>query len=84
MTSLMAYKYARRIFENEFPGAYQSLNLQGIFHYELTNILELLSPLVCGLDQNDTHLRAELVALIADYLQQDELSLLLTRKHRFE
>jgi hypothetical protein len=80
MTGLKAYKYARGIFEKEFPLAYGILDAKGIVYYEITNILELVEPLICGLDENDSDLRAELIQLIADYLQQDESSLLLIRK----
>ena len=79
----MAYTYVRGIFELEFPRAYKSFNTQGTLRYELTNILELAEPMLCGLNENDTYLRAELITLIADYLQQDELSLLLTRRGGF-
>jgi hypothetical protein len=75
-----AYQYARGIFEQEFPRAYEILDAKGIVYYELTNILELVEPLISGLNENDLDLRAELILLIADYLQQDESSLLLIRK----
>lgn len=80
MTSFRAYIYARGIFEQEFPRAYEILESKGIVYYELTSILELVEPLICGLDENDSDLRSELIILIADYLQQDESSLLLIRK----
>jgi len=80
MTGSKAYQYAHGIFEREFPLAFEILDAKGIVYYELTSILELVEPLICGLDENDTDLRTELIQLISDYLQQDESSLLLIRK----
>jgi hypothetical protein len=70
MTNSIAYDYVKLVLEEEFFAVYLRFSNNGILHYELTNILELCSPLVRGLDEDDRFLRYEVIGTIADYLQE--------------
>lgn len=70
MTDSTAYDYLKLVLEEEFFGVYLRFLNNGILHYELTNILELCSPLMQGLDEDDRFLRYEVIGTIADYLQE--------------
>ena len=70
MTESIAYDYLRLVLEEEFLPVYLRFSNLGILHYELTNIQELCSPLLRGLDDDDRFLRYEVVGTIADYLQE--------------
>lgn len=71
MTDSIAYKYLKLVLEEEFPGVYQHFSNDGILHYELTNLLEICSPLILGLQEDDRFLRYEIIETISDYLQED-------------
>jgi len=70
MTKPTAYDYVRLILEEEFLAAYLRFINHGILHYELTNIQEICSPLLEGLDEDDRFLRYEVIGTIADYLEE--------------
>jgi hypothetical protein len=70
MTDSTAYDYVKLVLEEEFFGTYLRFLNHGILHYELTNILELCSPLMQGLEEDDRFLRYEVIGTIADYLQE--------------
>ncbi|MES2108735.1 MAG: hypothetical protein V4577_08315 [Bacteroidota bacterium] len=70
MTYLIAYDYVRLILEEEFLAAYLRFINHGILHYELTNIIEVCSPLLKGLDEDDRFLKYEVIGTIANYLEE--------------
>lgn len=70
MTESVAYDYIKLVLEEEFLETYLRFSNCGILHYELTNILEICSPLILGLDQDDRYLRYEVTSTIAYYLQE--------------
>jgi hypothetical protein len=70
MTDSAAYDYVKLVLEEEFLETYLRFVNHGILHYELTNILELCSPLMQGLEEDDRFLRYEVTGTIADYLQE--------------
>ena len=70
MTDSIAYDYVKLVLEEEFLATYLRFSKHGILHYELTNILEVCSPLIRGLDEDDRFLKYEVIGTIAAYLQE--------------
>ena len=68
MTNSQAFDYVRLVLEKDFFAAYMRFVRFGLLHYELTNIIELCSPLMTGLTADDQFLRLEVKSTIANYL----------------
>jgi hypothetical protein len=69
MTNLGACDYVRLILREEFPAACLWLISHRQLRYELACMVEVCSPLLQGLSEDDRFLKQEIIQTIACYLQ---------------